>query len=330
MAVVAERIPAEERLMNLVVALVATEIGLTKQQILESVSGYRQRAGARSDALDKMFERDKEELRSIGMPLETIPSSTDPNDLRDARYRIPKSEYHLPEDISFTPAELAVLGLAGRVWSSGSLSSDARSGLRKIRSLGIDVDEPILGFAPRLDPRDAAFGPLQAAIESSHTVTFPYLKPGEDAETRRTVQPLALVEYEGRWHVYGLDVDAAADRTFLLSRIVGDVVPTGAAFPASSRAGAGERALAGLEEVARRQRALVEVTPGSEGALRLLRRAESAPQGYLVPYVDRHIFADELASYGPEVRVVAPDDLREAVVERLSAAAAAHTEEAAR
>ncbi|GAA4766501.1 WYL domain-containing protein [Microbacterium gilvum] len=326
----AERIPAEERLMNLVVALVATEIGLTKQQILESVSGYRQRAGSRSDALDKMFERDKEELRSIGMPLETIPSSTDPNDLRDARYRIPKSEYHLPEDISFTPAELAVLGLAGRVWSSGSLSADARSGLRKIRSLGIDVDEPILGFAPRLDPRDAAFGPLQAAIERSRTVTFPYLKPGEDAETRRTVEPLALVEYEGRWHVYGFDVDAAADRTFLLSRIVGDVVPTGAVFPASARAGAGERALAGLEEVARRQRALVEVTPGSEGALRLLRRAESAPQGYLVPYVDRHIFADELASYGPEVRVVAPDDLRDAVVERLRAAAAAHTEEAAR
>ncbi|MGX9348516.1 helix-turn-helix transcriptional regulator [Microbacterium sp. KNMS] len=328
MALVAERIPAEERLMNLVVALVATEIGLTKQQILDSVSGYRQRAGARSDALDKMFERDKDDLRALGVPLETIPSSTDPNDLRDARYRIPKSEYHLPEDISFSPSELAVLSLAGEVWSSGSLSAEARSGLRKIRALGIDVDEPILGFAPRLTAHEPAFAPLQSAIEASRVVTFAYLKPGEERARRRRLAPLALVEYEGRWHVYGRDLDADADRTFLLSRITGDVETTAETFDRSAREGAGERALAGLEEVAARQRALVEVTPGSEGALRLLRRAEPAVQGYRVPYVDRHIFADELASYGPEVRVVEPADLREAVVERLRAVAALHEGEA--
>ncbi|MGK9219422.1 MULTISPECIES: helix-turn-helix transcriptional regulator [unclassified Microbacterium] len=328
MALVAERIPAEERLMNLVVALVATEIGLTKQQILDSVSGYRQRAGARSDALDKMFERDKDDLRALGVPLETIPSSTDPNDLRDARYRIPKSEYHLPEDISFSPSELAVLSLAGEVWSSGSLSAEARSGLRKIRALGIDVDEPILGFAPRLTAREPAFAPLQSAIEASRVVTFAYLKPGEERARRRRLAPLALVEYEGRWHVYGRDLDADADRTFLLSRITGDVETTAETFDRSAREGAGERALSGLEEVAARQRALVEVTPGSEGALRLLRRAEPAVQGYRVPYVDRHIFADELASYGPEVRVVEPADLREAVIERLRTVAALHEGEA--
>ncbi|WP_290105832.1 helix-turn-helix transcriptional regulator [Microbacterium oryzae] len=320
----AERIPAEERLMNLVVALVATEIGLTKQQILDSVSGYRQRAGARSDALDKMFERDKDELRALGVPLETIPSSTDPNDLREARYRIPKSEYLLPEDIAFTPSELAVLSLAGDVWSTGSLSADARSGLRKIRALGIDVDEPILGFAPRLTAQDPAFAPLQAAIEASRVVTFDYLKPGEDRAKRRTLAPLALVEYEGRWHVYGRDLGVSADRTFLLSRVTGEVVAERETFDPADREGAGDRALAGLEALAARQRALVEVTPGSEGALRLLRRATPARQGYLVSYVDRHIFADELASYGPEVRVVEPSELRDAVVERLRAAAAVH------
>ncbi|WOF24489.1 WYL domain-containing protein [Microbacterium betulae] len=324
MAVVAQRIPAEERLMNLVVALMATEIGLTKQQILDNVSGYRQRAGARQDALEKMFERDKDELRALGVPLETIPSASDPKDLRDARYRIPKSEYHLPEDISFTPAELAVLSLAGEVWSSGSLSEDARSGLRKIRALGIDVDEPILGFAPRLTAREAAFAPLQAAIESTRVVAFDYLKPGEESARRRVVEPLALVEYEGRWHVYGRDAGADGDRTFLLSRIVGEVVETGAVFDAAAKEGAGDRALAGLVDVAARQRALVEVTPGSEGALRLLRRAAPAAQGYLVSYVDRHIFADELASYGPEVRVVEPADLRDAVVARLRGALAVH------
>ena len=74
---------------------------------------------------------------------------------------------------------------------------------------------------------------------------------------------------------------------------------------------AGERALAGLEELAARQLALLEVNPGTEAALRLSRRATPAEQGIHVPYVDVHVFADELASYGPEVRVVEPAELRQ-------------------
>ncbi|WP_217183870.1 YafY family protein [Streptomyces sp. AC495_CC817] len=324
----AARIPAEERLTNLVVALMATEIGLTKQQILDNVSGYRQRAdaGTRSDALEKMFERDKDELRSLGVPVETIGDAADPNDLREARYRIPQAEYDLPGDIEFTPAELAVLRLAGSVWSAESASGDAQAGVRKIRALGIDGDEPIIGFAPRITARDAAFSPLQDAIEKSRVVTFDYLKPGEDAPRRRRIRPLALVDYEARWHIFGVDVDIEADRMFLLSRIVGAVALTNATFDPELREGAGERALAGLEEVAARNSALLEVTPGTEAALRLGRRAQAAPQGIRVPFVDLHILADELASYGPEVRVVEPAELRDAVIERLRAVVAANAE----
>ncbi|WP_309129204.1 WYL domain-containing protein [Microbacterium sp.] len=325
----AVRIPAEERLTNLVVALMATEIGLTKQQILDNVSGYRQRAeaGAKSDALEKMFERDKDELRALGIPVETIGDPTDPQDLREARYRIPLAEYDLPADIEFTAAELAVLRLAGSVWSAGSVSTDAQSGVRKIRALGIDGDEQIIGFAPRITARDAAFPALQAGIERCRVVVFDYLKPGEAAPTRRRIRPLALVEYEARWHVYGFDLDADADRTFLLSRVVSDVKVTGQTFDAALRDGAAERALAGLKAVAESQQALLEVTPGTEAALRLGRKATPARQGIHVPYVDRHIFADELASYGPEVRVVEPADLRDAVIERLQAIAARHSDE---
>lgn len=321
-------IPAEERQTNLVVALMATEIGLTKQQILDNVSGYRQRAeaGAKTDALEKMFERDKDDLRSLGVPIETIGDSADPNDLREARYRIPQAEYDLPSDIEFSPAELAVLRLAGSVWSTESVSVDAQAGVRKIRALGIDGDEPIIGFAPRITASEDAFGPLQDGIQRSRVVVFDYLKPGEELPRRRRVRPLALVDYEARWHVYGIDVDVDAERTFLLSRIVGDVTVTRQTFDEALRDGAGERALAGLEEVAAGQRALLEVTPGTEAALRLGRRAEPASQGIHVSYVDLHIFADELASYGPEVRVVEPAPLREAVIARLEAVIAAHEE----
>jgi len=316
----------EERLVNLVVALMATEQGLTKDTILSSVAGYREQleAGASKDALEKMFERDKESLRGLGVPIETIGNRADPDDLREARYRVPTAEYALPEDITFSPAEVALLNIAGGVWGSESLSADARSGLRKIRALGIAVDEPIIGYAPRIRVRDASFAALQRAIEQCRIVTFTYLRPGEARPRERRVQPLALVEYEARWHVYGYDLNVDADRTFLLSRIVGEVTLTRKGFPAELREGAGERALEGLRAVAERQRALLEVHPGTEAALRLDRRAEQAPQGIRVPYVDLHVFADELASYGPEVRVVEPADLRAEVIRRLEATLALH------
>jgi proteasome accessory factor B len=323
----------EERLVNLVVALMATEQGLTKDTILASVAGYREQgeAGASKDALEKMFERDKESLRGLGVPIETIGDYADPDDLREARYRVPTAEYALPDDIVFTPAEIALLNLAGGVWGSESLSADARSGLRKIRALGNEIDEPIIGYAPRINLRDASFAPLQQAIEQSRVVSFPYLRPGERAPRQRRIRPLALVEYEARWHVFGYDLNIDAERTFLLRRIVGDVVATRDRFDPALRTGAGERALSGLERLAAGQSALLEVHPGTEAALRLRRRAHPAEQGIRVPYVDIHVFADELASYGPEVRVVAPAGLRDEVVARLRATAALHdtTEEVA-
>ena len=320
------RNPPEERLVNLVVALMATEQGLTKDTILTSVSGYREQsdAGASKDALEKMFERDKESLRGLGVPIETIGDRADPDDLREARYRVPSAEYELPEDIEFTPAEIALLNLAGGVWSESSMSAEARSGLRKIRALGIAVEDPIIGYSPRISLRDPAFPALQQAIEQSRVVAFPYLKPGEEAPRMRRVQPLALIEYEARWHVFGYDLNVAADRTFLLQRIVGEVQATRESFDPALREGAGERALAGLEALAERQLALLEVNPGTEAALRLSRRARPAAQGIRVPYVDVQIFADELASYGPEVRVVEPSDLRAEVIARLRGTLDAH------
>lgn len=327
MAIDPSRTAPEERLVNLVVALMATDQGLTKETILTSVAGYREQttAGASKDALEKMFERDKQTLRSLAIHVETIGDYADPDDLREARYRIPTAEYELPADIDFTPAELAVLNLAGGVWSESSMSTDARAGLRKIRALGIDVDAPIIGYSPRINLREPSFAPLQRGIEQGRVAKFAYVKAGEDAARVRRIRPLALVEYEARWHVFGFDLDQNDTRTFLLSRIASDVEVTKTGFDLAERDGAGDRALAGLAELAARQQAVIEVAPGTEAALRLSRRSIPAEQGIRVPYVDVHIFADELASYGPEVRVIAPPALREQVIIRLERVLAVHT-----
>jgi len=110
-----------ERLLNLVIALLNTRQFRTAQWIHEKVAGYGDAPTA--DAFNRMFERDKQELREMGIPLLT--------DDRDG-YRIPQVEFSLPE-LNFTPAETAALGLAARLWSTTALETAGAGAVRKIR-----------------------------------------------------------------------------------------------------------------------------------------------------------------------------------------------------
>jgi len=332
----ASRVPVEERLFSLVLALLATESGLTKNEILSTVQGYRQkyRAGGDNANLERQFERDKDDIRDLGVPLETIDSPGDAGNNQTLRYRIPRGAYELPSDVRFSPDETTLLNLAAMVWREGSLSGESRRALLKLRSLGVTADEPVLGYAPRVRLRDAAFEPLSAALEKHLIVRFPYLKPGEDSARERELIPLALVQYQGRWHLSAEEVTpgtqassevSGAHKTFLLRRIVG---PVELGKPAPVRPGDhAAAALAGLEEVWERGVAEIEVARGSDAATRLSNRrgterlgpAATDPQAERLKlhFVDLDIVADELAGFGPEVLVVGPDELRDAVVDRL-------------
>jgi proteasome accessory factor B len=328
------RVPVEERLFSLVLALLATETGLTKNEILSTVQGYRQRfdAGGDNANLERQFERDKDDIRDLGVPLETVDSPGDAGNNQTLRYRIPRGAYQLPSDVRFTPEEMTLLDLAARVWREGSLSGESRRALLKLRSLGVAADEPTIGYAPRVRLRDAAFEPLDAALEKHLVVRFPYLKPGDQAAREREVIPLALVQYQGRWHLSAEEyVDggatAGARKMFLLRRIVGPVTTGG---PAPERPGDHTaEAIAGLEDVWRRGVAEVEVTSDTDAATRLTNRRDTERLGPGAPgthrlrvhFVDMAILADELAGFGPEVLVLDPPELRAAVLERLEVVA---------
>ncbi|UOE45089.1 helix-turn-helix transcriptional regulator [Agromyces larvae] len=326
------RIEADDRLFSLVLALIATEHGLLKTEILSTVRGYAERYDARPGRnanLERQFERDKEHLRELGIPLETIESPDHPGDNQLLRYRIRKGRYELPESVRFTPDEIGLLGLAAEVWREASLSEDSQRALTKLRALGIEPREPLIGYAPRLRVRDAAFDPLRQALDRHQTVRFRYLRPGSEAPRERTVDPYALVLHEGRWHVHGHDRDLDAPRTFLLRRITGPVtsVPNSTFDPPEP--GVQDRVLAELEALRLANVADLEVDAGSDAEVRLGRRAaERDGRVIRLHYTDEVVFADELASYGPEVRVIAPESLRARVRDRLAAVVAAHREEA--
>ncbi|NQX27453.1 WYL domain-containing protein [Microbacteriaceae bacterium VKM Ac-2854] len=322
------RIPAEERLFSLVLALIAAENGLTKTEILATVQGYRQRGdtGAARTATERQFERDKDDLRELGIPVETVDAPGDPGNTQTARYRIAKGDYDLPADISFSSDEVQLLRLAGAVWREGTLSAQSRRALIKLRSIGVESQDPVIGLAPRIRVRDAAFEPLGDALDRSNVVRFPYLKPGDAAPRIRTIEPRALVHHQGRWHLHGWDRDAAATRTFLLARIVGPVVITALTFTPDGRDHSAI-ALAELDEILARTVALLRVRPESDAALRLARRAGAvaAAEGLIeLHYTDPEILADELAGYGPEVLVIAPSALADRVRARLRRILADH------
>ena len=332
-------VTAPERLFSLVLALVATESGLTKADILANVQGYRQRfliAGP-NGSLERQFERDKDDIRELGIPLETIETPDDPGSNHHLRYRIPKGLYDLPPDVTFTPDEVSLLKLAGTVWREGSLSGESRRALIKLNSLGVDSSEPVLGYAPLLRTRDHSFDPLSKALDRTEVVAFLYLKPGKSKPLRRVVVPRALVQHEGRWHLYATDEVAHAPRTFLLSRIVGSVTVVPAASPSPVTDATNDtfadsaRALGELEELWASNVARILVQPGTDAAVRLgarqpgIRGTDLDNQELALHFTDLHVLADELAAFGPEVFVVGPPALRTAVTRRLLAVRDAHS-----
>jgi proteasome accessory factor B len=308
-----------------VLALLSTESGLTKSEILANVQGYRQRytTGGDNASLERQFERDKDDVRELGIPLETIETPGAPGNNQTLRYRIPKGEYDLPDDIRFTPDESALLSLAAMAWREGALSAESRRALLKIRSIGGDDDAldhaAVDSYAPRLRARDAAFEPLRAALDRAAAVRFTYITPGQSEPRRREVAPRALVQHGGRWMLAALELATGVEKNYLLSRIVGPV-STFAVGEHEPPADAGERALVELDRVWEERVASLAVTPGSDAARRLSRRRGTTvvdPDRFVVHYVDPQILAEELAAFGPELRVIEPAEVRERVEARL-------------
>ena len=311
-----------ERLLNLVMALLATRMPLSKARIRAAVPQYRMTAS--DEAFDRMFERDKDELRELGIPLVT--AVIDPVFDDELGYRIDKREYALPE-IAFEPDEVTALSLAARTWTRASLAGPAASGLRKLRAAGVTMDErSLVGIEPVVRTTEEAFEPLRRAVRDRQAVTFGYRKPDEESTARR-LQPWGLTQWHGRWYLTGHDLDRGAPRVFRVSRIDTAVRTSGAvgAYDVPPAHDARVMVETTQESSAPARPATLRVRDGSGNALR--RRATSAPEeldGWTrvqVDFRDVDRVADEVAGYGPDVVAEAPPDLRDAVVRRLSGAA---------
>lgn len=317
-----------ERLVNLVICLLSTRRFLTAEKIAATVPGYGHDASdtRAHEAFQRKFERDKAELRRLGVPLET-----GTNSVFDAEpgYRIARRDYELPE-IELSPDEAAVLGAAARLWQHSKMAADAGDGLWKLRAAGVDIrggDEPEV--APVLSV-DEAFAPIMAAVRDRREVRFEYLGAGDDASAKRHLQPWGVVCHRGRWYVVGWDRDRAATRCFRLSRVTGPVRTGGKAdaFTVPENVNLLDHVASfhsEAEELPAR-RATILIAPGRAAGLR--RRAEQfearRPEGdrVVVSYRDLNSFVRLLATYGSDVTVLDPPEVRKELARLLADVAA--------
>jgi proteasome accessory factor B len=310
-----------ERLLGLVVCLLSTRRYLTADQIRQAVPGYPEQ----NDLFKRMFERDKEDLRELGVPLET--GVNHPFD-EDPGYRIRQQAYELPE-LRLEADEAAVLGLAARVWQRAELAGAAAGALLKLRAAGIDaVDEHPApqGIEPRLGTPEPTFGPLWEAVRDRRPVTFSHRAAGRSEPQRRELEPWGVVNRHGRWYVAGWDRGRNATRVFRLSRIAGAVKFCGPPGSVTVPDGADVRELVrDWDSAVREHTAVLRVRSGAGVGLRQHASSvraddEAAANGWdlvTTRFADVGSFADYVAWFGPDVVVLDPPDLREAVIARL-------------
>src|SRR3954470_24515436 len=310
-----------ERLLNLVICLLHTRSYLTAERIRELVAGYDEAPS--DEAYKRMFERDKEDLRGLGIPLETGTNSAFDD---EPGYRIARRDYALPE-ITLEPAEAAAVGLAARMWSSASMGEAATRALRKLEAAGVEITPLPEGLQPRMEISGAAFPALAKAVHDGRVVDFDYRPPVTAVAARRTVEPWGVVWWHGRWYLVGHDRDRDAVRVFRISRIAGEPKATGPAGAVTRPEGVDLTTIvASYDRATPSADARVRVREGrGYGLRRVAREVRPDVPGWdvvTVPFGDAEGLADVVLPYGADAVVLEPPEAVDVVVRRLRALAA--------
>ncbi len=200
-----------ERLLTLMAVLLETSRPLTATEIRARVPGYPDN----DNSFHRTFERDKEDLRDMGVPLrvEPVPQSDPPID----GYRVRKQDYYL-RDPGLEPAELEALNLA-----ASTVHLEGGPGMEALWKLGGAVEG--IGGGTRADagprvgalPVDANLVAAFAGVMERRVLRFTY------RDVKRLVNPYRLDFVRGRWYLNGFDQARGEERWYRLSRVDGRI-----------------------------------------------------------------------------------------------------------
>jgi predicted DNA-binding transcriptional regulator YafY len=241
-----------QRWLDLIVYLVGHRLPVTVEELMERVPAYAEkwRTGNATDQATarRTFERDKDELRHLGIPIQTVPYSINYGTEQVEGYRIDRRDFYLPylKVVSGDTQDDAAMQASARLASVELREDDARHALDALRRV---ADLPSFPFAREarsafrklafdLDPAlllpnaGVMFVERPGAVEESirvrelsdallarKQVSLTYHGIYRDEATKREVQPYGLLFHHGTWYLIGFDATRAAIRVFRVGRI---------------------------------------------------------------------------------------------------------------
>ena len=295
-----------ERLINLTLALLATKRHLTKSEIFKAVAGY----SGSPETMERMFERDKDELRSLGIEIEV--KGIDPLFEDEQGYLIRSETFQL-RDNEFSKEELLYLTMAANLWHDTALGSDSKAALLKIQSLSGPIESDAVNTPALRDSESAALlSSAFEAVDAEQLIKFGY--KGKD----RTAQPFGLYTKDGFWYLVAREENEV--KSFKLLRIEGKIVKEGKA--GSFKKPPEFDLIKFLSNSRSEQEILAQVLVRKEQAHVLrskysTREIDDEWDLMLIPYIYEQEIIETILWYGTNVIVDSPASLRSEVISRL-------------
>ena len=300
-----------ERLINLTIALLATKRYLTKSEIFRSVEGYE----GSPETKERMFERDKDDLRSLGIEIEV--GSYDPLFNDEAGYRIKQEKYQL--DLGqITPTEISLLSLAAQAWQGASFDEAAQKALLKLNSIGVPSDSLTLpGASNKLSDGGRDFPLIAKAIADQQLLTFTYIDSQLFQNVRKIV-PIGLSSRAGFWYLSGVDQEIQEIRTFRVDRIEGEIAASKGPRDFETPQNFDPKGV--FEGGSPTSFASIDVRKGKGTSLRALATSTESLGEWdrlRVPIYNLHTLASMVLWHGNDVFVQQPQELREILIGQL-------------
>ena len=206
-----------ERLINLTIALLATKRYLTKSEIFDSVAGYE----GSPTTMERMFERDKDELRSLGIDIDV---GTIDNYFEDELgYRITPTSYGVPVG-ELSPTELSFISLAAGIWRDQVFGTSAIRAVSKLTGAAETYaffDPSEVGLALISENRVGELvNQLLDAITDRRVVEFEY---DSSPNSHKSIEPHQLAILGGHWYLTGSDLHDGVIKTYKLERFISEV-----------------------------------------------------------------------------------------------------------
>ena len=205
-----------ERLLNLFFVLLNTKRPISRHDIRQKVSGYE---NCESDSsFERMFERDKDELRSTGIKIETL--SMDSLFEDELGYRIDQNIF-ITKVIDWSSDERLMLNLAAAIWKNTEFENLAKIASIKagnVTSELSDSDSEIINDLNTLNYRT-----ILQSLQNRSALDFQYLALDDSKPRNRKVIVKRLYRLEKYWYIEAIDIAAQVIKNYQINRIYGQI-----------------------------------------------------------------------------------------------------------